>query len=151
MPYHKQGSPRRYFLFALCVLNSARAAQTAPLPAALGWYQIPNTQLRPVCAGEHGFPEVLGNSGCPSITGAWSGGNTVYLLDTGTWTWTPVTYPNGPGAALGAGTYGRFRYLPGLGVYAVANSVDSNAYALRLTSGTGDTLPPAKPRGLRLR
>jgi hypothetical protein len=53
-------------------------AQTRPalaqVPDALGWYEIPNTRLRPVCAGENGFPQVLGNTGCAAITSAWSGG-----------------------------------------------------------------------------
>lgn len=46
----------------------------AQIPSALGWYEIPNTRLRPVCAGENGFPQVLGNTGCAAIMSAWGGG-----------------------------------------------------------------------------
>ncbi len=46
----------------------------AQIPGTLGWYEIPGTRLRPVCAGENGFPQVLGNTGCAAITSAWSGG-----------------------------------------------------------------------------
>src|SRR3989344_4660568 len=44
------------------------------IPATLGWYSIPNTRLRAVCAAENGFPEVFGTSGCGSITSAWNSG-----------------------------------------------------------------------------
>jgi hypothetical protein len=39
----------------------------------LGWFEIPNTRLETVCAGENGFPQVLGNTGCRGFF-AWSGG-----------------------------------------------------------------------------
>jgi hypothetical protein len=54
-------------------LPQARPA-LAQIPTTLGWYSIPNTRLRPVCAGENGFPQVLGNTGCAAIMSAWGGG-----------------------------------------------------------------------------
>lgn len=81
----------------------------------------------------------------------WSGGNTVYLLNATTsavstqygsvpaMSCLPVTYANGPGAQGVNGTYGRFRYFPSIGVFAVVNASDRNAYALRLTPGSGGT------------
>jgi Bacterial Ig domain/IPT/TIG domain len=67
----------------------------------------------------------------------WTGGDTVYLLNLDTNTCTTATYPNGPGAAQGNGTFKRFRYFPALNIFAVVNSVNQNAYSLRLTSGGG--------------
>jgi hypothetical protein len=65
----------------------------------------------------------------------WTGGDTVYLLNLDTNTCTTATYPNGPGAAQGNGTFKRFRYFPALNIFAVVNGVNENAYSLRLTSG----------------
>lgn len=70
----------------------------------------------------------------------WAGGDTVYLFNPDTKVCTPVTYPNGPGAQQTNGTNGRFRYFPSLGVFAVVNGVDENAYALRLTPATPQAL-----------
>ncbi len=59
----------------LTALPAALPAAEAVLPTFnQGWQSIPNTKIRAVCAGENGFPQVLGNSGCWSITGAWNGG-----------------------------------------------------------------------------
>ena len=66
----------------------------------------------------------------------WAGGDTVYLFNPDTKTCTPVTYPNGPGAPQTNGTHGRFRYFPSLGVFAVVNNVDGNAYTLRIDPAT---------------
>jgi hypothetical protein len=63
---------------------------------------------------------------------AWNGGNTVYVLNLETRVWTPITYPGGPGPALETGTYRRWSYSRASGVFVVVNSVDSDAYALRL-------------------
>jgi len=73
----------------------------------------------------------------------WGGGDTVYLYNPDTDSCTSVTYPNGPGAAQQNGTFGRFRYFPNLGVFALVNNWASNAYTLRLTpvSGGGTTGP----------
>jgi hypothetical protein len=67
----------------------------------------------------------------------WAGGDTVYLYNPSSDSCTSVTYPNGPGAAQSNGSFGRFRYFPNLGVFAVVNDWQQNAYALRLTSGGG--------------
>jgi hypothetical protein len=60
-----------------CALGAVAAAATltqlhAAIPATTGWFAIPNTQLRSVCAADHGFPQVGGNTGCPAITSAWN-------------------------------------------------------------------------------
>jgi hypothetical protein len=46
------------------------SAQTSP---PLGWSQIPNSTIDNVCAGTHGFSQVLGQEGCKAIE-SWSGG-----------------------------------------------------------------------------
>ncbi len=101
--------------------------------------------------------KTLAASGCgfisPSAPGAaydpvqdrivgWQGGNTVYVYNPDTDSCTTVTYPNGPGAQQSLGTYGRFRYFPGLGVFALVNDASQNAYTLRLTSGSGTPAGP---------
>jgi hypothetical protein len=63
----------------------------------------------------------------------WSGGNTVNLYNPDTDSCTSVTYPNGPGAQQETGTFGRFRYFPALGVFALVNDAKQNAFVLRLT------------------
>jgi len=75
---------------------------------------------------------------------AWDGGNTIYLLDTGTWTWSTVTYSGGPAKVGSQGTFGRFAYSPTSNVFVSCNSVDSNCYTLRLTPG-GTIAPPGAP------
>jgi len=70
----------------------------------------------------------------------WAGGDTVYLFNPDTKTCTPVTYPNGPGAQQTNGTHGRFRYFPNLGVFAVVNDVDENAYTLRIDPASAQAL-----------
>jgi chitodextrinase len=73
----------------------------------------------------------------------WQGGDTVYEYNPDTNSCSSVTYAGGPGATAANGTYGRFRYFPALGVFAVVNRFKQNAYALRLTaSGTGGTSGP---------
>ncbi len=80
----------------------------------------------------------------------WNGGNTVYSLDPTTKVWTPITFSGGPGSAVSTGTFKRWAYSPASGVFVVVNSVDSDAYALRLASGGGsppapDTTAPTTP------
>lgn len=74
----------------------------------------------------------------------WAGGNTVYLLNMDTNSCTTMTYPNGPGAQQPNGTFGRFRYFPNLGVFALVNDWAQNAWVLRMTaaSGTGGSSAP---------
>jgi len=60
----------------LSTVASATTTGTPPpavIPSTLGWFQIPNTRLRTICAAENGFPQVAGNTSC-SFTIAWSGG-----------------------------------------------------------------------------
>ncbi|MDH3533110.1 MAG: fibronectin type III domain-containing protein, partial [Gammaproteobacteria bacterium] len=58
---------------ALATTTGTPPKPPPPIPPTLGWYEIPNTQLRAVCADVL-FPEVRGSTGCWSVTGAWSGG-----------------------------------------------------------------------------
>lgn len=74
---------------------------------------------------------------------AWNGGNTVYSLNPDSKVWTATTYSGGPGPALSNGTFGRFAYSPASGAFVVVNSVDSNAYALRLAPS--NSVPPNPP------
>jgi hypothetical protein len=66
---------------------------------------------------------------------AWGGGNTVQLLHPDTRACTTVTYAGGP-AAVGNGTFGRFRYSPRSQVFVTCNDVDDNCFALRLSPTT---------------
>jgi hypothetical protein len=79
----------------------------------------------------------------------WRGGDTVYLLNTATWAWTAQSNVGGP-AAIPQGTNGRWRYSPLSNLFVVVNSVDSNAFVLRLTPG-GPVVAPAAPSGLLTR
>ena len=45
------------------------------IPSGLGWYQIPNTKIRPLCPT---YAEIQANEGCPAVMVDWSGG----LFDT---------------------------------------------------------------------
>jgi hypothetical protein len=67
----------------------------------------------------------------------WAGGNTAYLYNPDTDSCSAVTYSGGPTVIQSNGTYGRFNYSPTLGVFVVANSIDTNAYSLRLTQSGG--------------
>jgi parallel beta-helix repeat protein len=73
---------------------------------------------------------------------AWSGGDTVYCLNLDTNVWSPLTSAGGPGAAISAGTFGRWAYSPISNAFAVVNSIDSNAFILSLDSSLSDTIPP---------
>ena len=76
---------------------------------------------------------------------AWNGGNTVYSLNPDSKVWTATTYSGGPGPALSNGTFGRFAYSPASGAFVVVNSVDSNAYALRVAqSNSAAPNPPTQ-------
>jgi hypothetical protein len=41
------------------------------IPTSLGWYQIPNTLLQPVCPN---IPQIQGAIGCQGVIAAWNGG-----------------------------------------------------------------------------
>jgi hypothetical protein len=78
---------------------------------------------------------------------AWQGGDTVYALDPDAKTWTPITYPHGPGPAIEWGTNGRWAYVPSLNAYVVVNQAKQNAFVFRWSSkGSG-----VKPEGSRAR
>ena len=66
---------------------------------------------------------------------AWSGGDSVQLLDPDTRGCTTVSHPGGP-AAITQGTFGRFRYSTRSQVFVTCNDVDDNCYALRLSPST---------------
>jgi hypothetical protein len=68
-------------------------------------------------------------------------GNSVYLMDDTNWTCATATYAGGPpnshhvGSSDGTwGTFGRFQYVPSLGVYVIVNDWDSDGFTLRLTA-----------------
>jgi hypothetical protein len=71
----------------------------------------------------------------------WAGGDTVYLFDPDTRTCTAETHTAGPGPAQPNGTFGRFRYFPSLGVFALVNGWKQNAFLLRLSSTNGVAAP----------
>lgn len=73
----------------------------------------------------------------------WNGGDTVYEYNPDANSCTSVTYPGGPGAPAGTGTWSRFRYFPALGVFVVVNRFNENAYALRLSVSAGAGSGPA--------
>src|SRR5256885_15232926 len=104
-----------------------------------------------LCAGNGGFYKVslnapytatqLNGSNCGSLGSisapgftydpvqnrivGWTGGNTAYIYNPDTDSCTAQTYSGGPTTIQGNGTDGRFAYSPALGVFVVANSVDT--------------------------
>lgn len=112
-----------------------------------------------LCVGSNEFYEISLNSpyavtnlsaasGCSSLVGAgapgfafdgvqqkfvgYNGGNSVYVYDPVGKTCSTVTYTGGPTTVQGAGTYGRFAYMPGLGGFVYSGSMTTNIYFLRL-------------------
>jgi hypothetical protein len=79
----------------------------------------------------------------------WVTGNSVQLLNIDTGQCTTQTFSNGP-SALANGTFGRWRYSPASDVFVVVNSVNQNAYTLKLSSSSSprDTSAPSIPSGL---
>ena len=73
----------------------------------------------------------------------WNGNDTVYLLDVDTQSWKAVPYLGGPGSAGRSGTFKRWNYSPQLGVFVVVNSVDRDAFVLRLNPNFGPALSGA--------
>jgi hypothetical protein len=61
----------------------------------------------------------------------WSGGDRVILFDPETRSCETRTFPGAP-TPHATGTYGRFRYFPALGVFAVVNLTKDNAFVLRI-------------------
>lgn len=68
----------------------------------------------------------------------WAGNGSVYIYDADLDTCTRQNFPGGPGPQQPNGTFGRFRYFPDLGIFALVNDSKQNAYVLRLT------VPPAR-------
>jgi hypothetical protein len=92
------------------------------------------------------------------ITGqivAWRDGNSVYTLNLDKKVWTQITYPGGPscvraGEGYETGTYGRWAYSLASSVFVVVNSVDSNAFAFKLSLDKTAQTPPVPPERLRV-
>jgi hypothetical protein len=69
----------------------------------------------------------------------WTGGGGVFLYNAATKSCTTKSFSGGPGAAQLNGTFGRFQYFPALGVFALVNDWQQNAFTLRLTAVSGGT------------
>jgi parallel beta-helix repeat protein len=98
-------------------------------------------------SGQSGGPGLAYDSAIDRIVG-WAGGDTVYLYDANTDSWTSQTFTGGPGASNINGTYKRWAYSPASDVFVVVNSVDNNAYSLRLSPPVADTVAPSVPTNL---
>jgi chitodextrinase len=85
-----------------------------------------------------GYPGVAFDSISNNIV-IWHGGNSAYMYNPSTNACTTATYTGGPTTVGQNGTYGRFRFFPALGVFAVCNEWTENCFTLRLdaTSGGG--------------
>lgn len=87
------------------------------LPDGLGWHELPNTKIRPLCPSDEQYPGISGNTGCKSVMIAWSGaafdiggnrllinggghadyaGNEVYELDLDTRVMRRINAPSHP-------------------------------------------------------
>lgn len=64
----------RHLVLLILTLLSANGIAMAQIPEQAGWHALPNTRIQSVCAGDNGFPQVLGATGCAAITEAWNGG-----------------------------------------------------------------------------
>jgi hypothetical protein len=93
----------------------------------------------------YAVPTVSGTTSCDGADGieydpvrdrivCWGGGNTVNLLNMDTGEWTQEVYTGGPTPSGTEGVFGRFRYLPQLGIYIACVSTAENCYTLRLTA-----------------
>lgn len=87
---------------------------------------------------------------------AWSGGADVYSLNMDTMVWTRHTTTGSviPTSAPGAGTYGRFQYIPSKNAFIAVNRIDENVYFYKLSAGGGapaDSIPPSVPAAFRPR
>ena len=49
------------------------ATSNGGIPASLGWFQIPNSSMQPVCASASQYPDIQGSTGCASVMLAWGG------------------------------------------------------------------------------
>ena len=115
------------------------------------WRALPSTgeaRARAGTSGQGGY--MTGQlSGCESLASepypglaydpeqravvGWAGGETVYIIDLAARQCiTRVFSANAPGPQVENGTHGRFRYLPGLRGFVLANDPDDDVYLLRL-------------------
>jgi hypothetical protein len=78
------------------------------------------------------YPGLAYDPDLDRIVGWPNAGDTVYLFNPDTKSCEALTYPNGPKATTTSGTFGRFRYFPGLKAFVVMNAANQNAYLLRL-------------------
>jgi Big-like domain-containing protein/purple acid phosphatase-like protein/fibronectin type III domain protein len=108
-------------------------------------YAVTDAAGAPGCAaGVSGtYPGVAYDSVSQKLV-IWQAGNSVTVYDPTANSCSTVTYSGGPASDAQNGTFGRFRYFPALGVFAVCNSWTANCYTLRLEAGSG-TPPPASP------
>jgi len=51
--------------------QTTKAGESAGIPSSLGWHEIPNTQLFPLCPPD---ASLQGHNGCRSVIAAWNGG-----------------------------------------------------------------------------
>lgn len=51
--------------------GSTGSGGNSQIPAAQGWFQVPNTKIRALCPS---YPEIQANSGCAAVMSAWGGG-----------------------------------------------------------------------------
>ncbi len=133
-----------------CIMSGqVRTSENSPsasIAPRAGWYEIPNTQLAPLCPKE---PAIEGNTGCRAVINAWNGGiadtkrnrliiwggghsdyfgNEVYGLDLNTLTMSRMTDPSAvtnvmscpeaysDGRPSARHTYNGLAYLAGLDV-----------------------------------
>jgi hypothetical protein len=97
------------------------------------------------CAGlaSASYPGLTYDSALDKIVGWPNAGNTVYLFDPDKKTCTTQTFPNGPANTLDSvtGTFGRFRYFPGLNKYGLVSLATLNAYTLTMSDAAGVPAP----------
>lgn len=78
------------------------------------------------------YPGLAYDEDWKSIIG-WAGGAQVYLVDLAAKHCTPISVMGqAPGAPVGNGTNGRFRYFPSLKSFVLVNDPNQNAYVLNL-------------------
>lgn len=77
---------------------------------------------------------------------AWAGGKTIYTIDPKTWVITAHDMGGDtPTQANGQGTFGRFRYDPGLDLVVVVNSVDESVYLAKPPFGASTSTSATPP------
>ena len=64
----------RQILIVLSMVLLTAPAWAQTIPTTLGWYAIPNTTIRSVCASAATYPSIQGVEGCAAVTADWAGG-----------------------------------------------------------------------------